>query len=65
LIKESECQNLSVGSASISDKHCNFFVNNGNASATDIEQLIEKVKNKVLLNKGIKLELEIRIIGEK
>ena len=65
LIKKSDCLNLTVGGASISDKHCNFFMNNGNATASDVEKLIEKVKKKVFLKTGTNLELEIKIIGEK
>ena len=41
-IKEAGCQNLQVGDAIISEKHCNFFVNNGNAKSLDIETLIKK-----------------------
>ena len=63
LIKESGCENFKVGSAKISEKHCNFFVNNGNAKASDIEELIHKVKKTVLEKTGINLELEIKIIG--
>ena len=65
LIKESGCENFKVGDASISKKHCNFFVNNGNAKSSDIENLIEKVKKKVLEKTGENLELEIKIVGEK
>ena len=65
LIKKSDCLNLTVGGASISDKHCNFFMNNGNATSSDVEKLIEKVREKVFLKTGTKLELEIKIIGEK
>ena len=64
LIKESGCSTLSVGGASISPKHCNFFVNNGNAKASDIENLIKKVKKKVYEKTGVSLELEIKIVGE-
>ena len=65
LIKQSDCLNLTVGGASISNKHCNFFMNKGNATSSDVEKLIEKVKEKVFLKTGINLELEIKIIGEK
>ena len=65
LIKESGCENFKVGDATISKKHCNFFVNNGNAKSSDIENLIEKVKKKVLEKTGENLELEIKIVGEK
>ena len=64
LIKETGCEELKVGDASISNKHCNFFVNNGNASATDIEKLINRVKKRVAEKTGVNLELEIKIIGE-
>ena len=38
---------MSVGNAKISDKHCNFFINEGNATSKDIEELINRVKNQV------------------
>ena len=47
LIKEAGCDNLEEGDAIISKKHCNFFVNKGKAKSLDIENLINKVKNKV------------------
>ena len=64
LIKESGCNNYSEGDAAISQKHCNFFINNGNAKSIDIENLINKVKQTVLAKTGVNLELEIKIIGE-
>ncbi len=64
LIKESGCEKFSVGDAKISEKHCNFFINNGNAKTSDIEALIAKVKNQVKSKTGINLELEIKIIGD-
>ena len=45
LIKEAGCDHLNVESF-ISKKHCNFFVNNGNAKSSDIENLIKKSKSK-------------------
>ena len=65
LIKQSGCTNLSFGGAKLSDQHCNFFINDGNATAKDIEMLIESVKNKVYSKTGIKLDLEIKIVGKK
>ena len=56
---------MSIGDAQISEKHCNFFVNKGKAKAEDLEKLIYKVKDKVLNSTGIKLELELQIIGKK
>ncbi len=64
IIKESGCNEFKVGDAAISSKHCNFFVNNGNAKSSDIEKLIKKVKKTVFDKTGINLELEIKIIGE-
>lgn len=64
LIKESDCENLSFGGASISKKHNNFFVNNGDATSDDIEKLINVVKEKVYSKKKIKLDLEIKLIGD-
>ena len=55
---------MRVGGAKISEKHCNFFVNTGNAKSRDLEKLIYQVQNKVLNETGIKLDLEIQIIGE-
>ena len=65
IIKEAGCEKFYEGDAVISNKHCNFFVNNGNANSTDIENLIDKVKQTVNKKTGINLELEIKIIGEK
>ena len=65
LIRKSGCASMKVGDAHISEKHCNFFVNRGNAKSQDLENLIYQVKNKVLDKTGIKLELELEIIGEK
>ena len=64
LIKESGCENYEVGDAVISKKHCNFFINKGNAKSSDIENLIKKVKSKVYEKTKIDLELEIKIVGE-
>ncbi len=65
LIKDSNCEQISFGKASISKKHTNFFVNEGGASSEDIEKLIKFVKQKVLEKYNIKLDLELKIIGEK
>ena len=62
LIKESVPLNKSIGDACISDKHCNFFVNKGNASFEDMINLINFVSKNVLNKTGIKLEKEIKIL---
>ena len=65
LIKDSGCAGMSLGDAYISEKHCNFFVNRGNAKSEHLENLINQVKAQVLNKTGINLELELQIIGEK
>ncbi len=64
LIKNSNCNQVSFGKASISKKHCNFFVNEGGASSDDIENLINFVRQKVFETHKIKLDLELKIIGD-
>ncbi len=53
-----------VGGACFSDKHCNFMINNGNATSQDIEDLCDLAIERVLKEFGVKLELEIKIIGK-
>ena len=65
LIKEAQCENMKIGDATISEKHSNFFVNQGSATSNDMENLINLVREKVFNTTGIKLELELQIIGEK
>ena len=62
LIKESVPLSKSFGEASISEKHCNFFVNKGNAKFDDMKKLIEFVSENVFKKTGIKLETEIKIL---
>ncbi len=62
LIKESVSLEKSFGDASISEKHCNFFVNKGNAKFEDMKKLIDFVSEKVLKKTGVKLETEIKIL---
>ena len=62
LIKESVSLEKSFGDACISKKHCNFFVNKGNAKFEDMKKLIEFVSESVLKETGIKLETEIKIL---
>ena len=65
LIEESGLKGYQIGGAQVSEKHANFIINRGNASASDIENLITYIKAEVLKQTKIKLETEIRIIGEK
>ena len=62
LIKESVPLEKTFGDASISEKHCNFFVNKGNAKFEDMKKLIDFVSESVFKKTGIKLETEIKIL---
>ena len=63
LIDAAGCRGLTHGAAQVSEKHCNFLLNLGGASAADIEALGEEVRARVLAHSGIALEWEIRRIG--
>lgn len=65
LVDEAGCRGLRVGGAQVSEKHCNFLLNLGDASAADIETLGEEVRTRVKAKSGVELRWEIRIIGEK
>ena len=62
LIKDSVSLEKSFGDACISKKHCNFFVNKGDAKFDDMKKLIEFVSESVLKKTGVKLETEIKIL---
>ena len=62
LIKDSVSLDKSFGDACISQKHCNFFINKGNAKFEDMKKLIEFVSKSVLKKTGVKLETEIKIL---
>lgn len=64
LIDDCGLRGYSVGQAQISTKHCGFVVNNGGATAKEVVTLIENVSEKVMDKFGVKLEPEVRIIGE-
>jgi UDP-N-acetylmuramate dehydrogenase len=64
LIEASGLKGLSIGGACVSPKHANFIVNEGKASATDIEMLIHRVSDEVKRQLGVTLQTEVRIIGE-
>ena len=62
LIKESVPLDISFGDAYISEKHCNFFINKGNAKFEDMKNLIDFVEKKVWEKTGVSLEKEIKIL---
>ena len=63
LIEAAGCRGLTRGGAQVSEKHCNFLINNGGATAADIEGVGEEVRRRVFATSGIALEWEIRRIG--
>lgn len=65
LVDGAGCRGFRVGGAQVSEKHCNFLINQGNSTAADIEALGEEVRRRVMNNSGINLQWEIRIVGEK
>jgi UDP-N-acetylmuramate dehydrogenase len=63
LIDDAGCRGLTRGGAMVSEKHCNFLINTGTATAADIEALGEEVRRRVFQHSGVVLEWEIRRIG--
>lgn len=63
LIDQAGCRGLMVGAAQVSEKHTNFLINTGEATATDIEALGEEVRRRVRDKSGITLEWEIKRVG--
>jgi UDP-N-acetylmuramate dehydrogenase len=63
LVDDAGCRGLRRGDAQVSEKHCNFLLNLGNASSADIEALGEEVRAKVKAQSGVELEWEIQRIG--
>lgn len=64
LIEEAGCKGQTIGGAQVSEKHANFFMNTGGATAADFYWLMQDVTAKVEAASGIKLEPEVKIIGD-
>ena len=64
VVEEAGLKGVSVGDACVSTKHANFIVNQGRASATDVLALIKKVRAQVARKTGVKLELELKLVGQ-
>ena len=64
LIEAAGLKGHRIGGAEVSEKHANFIINREDASATDIEELIEHVRQTVLEQHGVSLKHEVRIVGE-
>lgn len=65
LIERAGLKGYRVGGAVVSDKHANFIINDGTATAEDIETLIEQIRAEVRRTAGIELEPEVRIVGDR
>ncbi|MGE0421199.1 MAG: UDP-N-acetylmuramate dehydrogenase [Reyranellaceae bacterium] len=63
LIDRAGCRGLRIGGAQVSEKHCNFLINTGEATAHDIESLGEEVRRRVFAHSGVALQWEIKRIG--
>jgi UDP-N-acetylmuramate dehydrogenase len=63
LIDKAGCRGLTIGGAQMSELHCNFMINTGNATAADLEALGEEVRRRVLETSGVELRWEIKRIG--
>ena len=64
LIEDAGLRGFRVGDAQVSEKHCGFVINRGNASAAEVMELMRQVEDKVEENSGVRLEAEVRRIGE-
>ena len=64
LIESAGLKGARIGGAVVSEKHANFIINDGDATAEDIEQLIARVRAEVEKGFGVRLELEVRVVGE-
>lgn len=65
LVDEAGLRGFMVGGAQMSEMHCNFMINTGNATAADLENLGDSVREKVFAHSGIELQWEIKRIGRK
>jgi len=65
LIDAAGCRGLRRGGAQVSEKHCNFLINTGGATAADLEGLGEEVRARVLAHSGVDLTWEIHLLGER
>ena len=64
LIEEAGLRGFGVGDAQVSEKHCGFVINRGNATAADIQKLCSQIQKRVKENSGVELELEVKLLGE-
>ena len=63
LIEDAGLRGFSVGDAQVSEKHCGFVINRGNATASEIMKLIQEVQKRVYEQSGVRLEPEVKLLG--
>ena len=63
LIEDAGLRGFSVGDAQVSEKHCGFVINRGNATASEIMELIQEVQKRVYEHSGVRLEPEVKLLG--
>ena len=63
LIEDSGLRGFRVGDAQVSEKHCGFVINRGNATASEIMELIQEVQKRVYEQSGVRLEPEVKLLG--
>ena len=64
LIEDAGLRGFRIGDAQVSEKHCGFVINRGKATAAEVRELMEEVIRRVEENSGVRLEPEVRRIGE-
>ena len=64
LIMDAGLRGFQIGGAQVSEKHCGFVINTGNATAEDVLELIRQVSAKVKAREGVALEPEVKLLGE-
>ncbi len=65
LVDDAGCRGLTIGGAQVSEKHCNFLINTGDASSAEIEALGEEVRRRVKDKAGVELHWEIQRVGDR
>ena len=63
LIEDAGLRGFRVGDAQVSEKHCGFVINRGNATASEIMELIQEVQKRVYEQSGVRLEPEVKLLG--
>ena len=63
LIEDAGLRGFRIGDAQVSEKHCGFVINRGNATASEIMELIQEVQKRVYEQSGVRLEPEVKLLG--